>query len=73
MLDLLKRPDWATASSWEAAEQYYFALRALKSASDDPELIRRVAELERWRGFDPEFTSPRHFDPAAFFKGIGKP
>lgn len=68
LLEFLKRPDWATANSWEAAEQYYFALRALKKASDDPDLARRIAELEPWRGFDPSYTSPRRFDPREFFK-----
>jgi hypothetical protein len=68
----LESPDWKNASSWEAAEQYYFALMVLKAVSDDPALVRRLTELEARRGFEDDFASPRHFDPAAFFKDAPK-
>lgn len=59
-------PEWATAGSWEEAEQYFFALRALKS--DDPDLARRLANLEAKRGFESGYVSPRRFDPREFFR-----
>lgn len=49
--------------SWEAAEQGYFALRALDSATGGAQL-ERVRSAEEFRGFDPAFVSPREFDPA---------
>ena len=63
----LHRGHWPAAESWEAAEQYYFALRALQAMTTDPELDRRLDELEKHRGFDAAFTSPRRFEPKTFF------
>jgi hypothetical protein len=68
LTEFLASPDWKSADSWEAAEQYYFALMALKAASDDADLVRRLTEFEDRRGFDGGFTSPRQFDPEVFFK-----
>lgn len=62
----LKRSDWSDAASWEAAEQYFFALRAL-AAAGDPMRRDRLDRFERRRGFAPGFISPRRFDPATFF------
>ncbi len=73
LIAFLKSPDWPSADSWEAAEQYFFALLALKAATDDPVLVGRIAELEMLRGFDAEFISPRRFDPEEFFKNLRKP
>jgi hypothetical protein len=70
MVEFLKLPSWSSADSWEAAEQYFFALRTLRATADDPELARRLDELDDRRGFDAGFASPRRFDPVEFFNGL---
>ena len=47
--------------SWESAEQQFFAARALQTATNGHEDL--VRELEKRRGLEPGYTSPRRFHP----------